>query len=222
MRTATLLFCCLFATACGGAADPGQDPGPDAGSNPDGGSDPNTDASPDAPVAGGQLVFITSNFYDGDLKTAGAGTDGLDGADKLCQLHADSASLPGTFRAWLSTANVDAIDHITGPGPWKNTMGEVVFANRAQLQTHPLLAVGYDEHGDGLYPLVWTGTDVGREAPKLFSSDSTSTCADWTSKSAVTPSSVYGDSGQGTSGAWSRNGYDGCYETHALYCFSVL
>lgn len=219
MRTATLL-CCLLVTACSDGTDPGQDPAPDAGSTPDGAAD--GPPSPDAP-AGGQLVFITSNFYDGDLETAGAGTDGLDGADKLCQLHADAASLSGTFRAWLSSTNVDAIDRITGPGPWKNTLGEIVFGNRAQLQTHPMQAVGYDEYGDGLYPLVWTGTDVGREAPVEYSGVSTtSTCNNWTSNSAALSRSVYGDSGQGSSGAWSRNGYDSCYQTHALYCFSVL
>src|SRR5690606_40551827 len=70
---------------------------------------------PDAPTPSTEaIVFITSNFYDGDLKTAGAGTTGLDGADKLCQLHADAASLAGTYRAWLSASTVDAIDRKIG------------------------------------------------------------------------------------------------------------
>jgi hypothetical protein len=216
IHTATLI---LFMAACGGTGT-----GDDNMELPDAGPT-GTDAPagrPDAPMpTSGALVFITSNFYSGDLKTAGGGATGLEGADKLCQLHADAASLPGTFRAWLSSKTVDAIDRITGPGPWKNTHGEVVFGNRAQLQTHPLTSVGYDETGDGLYPLVWTGTDVGREAPPEYSSSTTSTCNDWTSASGATPGSVYGDSGQGSSGAWSKNGYDGCYETHAFYCFAV-
>ncbi|MDQ3370786.1 MAG: hypothetical protein M3680_35660 [Myxococcota bacterium] len=217
----TYLASLLLVTACGGSGD-SADAGkaPDASvTAPDAQRPPSSDAA--LPPSGAAIVFITSNFYDGDLRTAGAGATGLEGADQLCQLHADAASLPGTYRAWLSSKTVDAIDRITGPGPWQNTRDEIVFQNRAQLQTHPIRTVGYDETGRALYPLVWTGTDVGREAPPQFSSDPTSTCNDWTSKSGATPGATYGDSGQSSSGAWSRNGYDGCYDTHALYCFAI-
>lgn len=219
MRTSILGLLLLAAcggTDGGGTGDPSQ---PDAGMNmpgADGGTDP------DAPTPSTQaIVFITSNFYDGDLQTAGAGTTGLDGADKLCQLHADAASLAGTYRAWLSATTVDATDRITGNGPWVNTRGEIVFANRAQLQTHPIATVGYDEYGEPLSPIVWTGTDVGRAAPPEYSSDDNATCNDWTSSSPVDPNALYGDSGQYSSSAWTRNGYDSCYKTHALYCLAV-
>lgn len=172
--------------------------------------------------SGPARVFITSDFYDGDLKTAGAGTDGLDGADKLCQLHADAAALGGTYRAWLSTSTIDAIDHITGSGPWINTHGETVFANRAQLQTHPLAGVGYDEANHGEYPEMWTGTADGRKAPVEFpASETSSSCNDWTSAAAIDDAAT-GDSAEGTSAAWTNHAYDACYATHAIYCFQIL
>jgi cysteine-rich repeat protein len=43
-------------------------------------------------------VFITSEFYGGDLF-------GLDGADLRCQQDADAVGLGGTWKAWLSTDN---------------------------------------------------------------------------------------------------------------------
>jgi len=116
---------------------------------------------------------------------------------------------------------MDAVDRITGAGPWRNTKGEMVFANRAQLQTHPMQIVGYAENGSGLYPVVWTGTDVGRVAPPEFTSDTTSTCADWTTNSAATARALTGDSGQASNEAWTNNGYGACFVTHALYCLSI-
>ncbi|HEY8377947.1 MAG TPA: DUF1554 domain-containing protein [Nannocystis sp.] len=41
-------------------------------------------------------VFVTSATYPGDL-------GGLEGADKLCNLHAKNAGLAGAYRAWLAT-----------------------------------------------------------------------------------------------------------------------
>lgn len=211
MRTS--LF--IMLAACGGGSGPDHAT-PDAGMT---GLDATRDG--DTTLPGDGIVFITSDFYDGNLKAAGAAATGLEGADNICQLHADAASLAGRYRAWLSTKDVDAVDRITGLGPWRNTKGELVFANRAQLQTHPVLMVGYDESGDGRYPIVWTGTAVGgREAPLEFNFNTTSTCADWTNNLAGTDASVYGDSAQ-ASGAWTDSSYGSCYETHALYCFSV-
>ena len=43
---------------------------------------------------------MTRTQFDGAL-------GGLDGADALCQAHADDAGLVGTYFAWLSTSNDD-------------------------------------------------------------------------------------------------------------------
>jgi cysteine-rich repeat protein len=48
-------------------------------------------------------VFVTSAVFTGDL-------GGRAGADAKCQAAAESASAPGTFRAWLSTNNGSPAD----------------------------------------------------------------------------------------------------------------
>ncbi|MCA9694002.1 MAG: DUF4215 domain-containing protein [Nannocystaceae bacterium] len=45
-----------------------------------------------------RTVFVTSVAYDGAF-------GGLDGADAICQRHAQQADLGGLYRAWLSTAD---------------------------------------------------------------------------------------------------------------------
>ena len=51
---------------------------------------------------------------------------GLAGADMFCQQLAQAVSLGNkTWRAYLSTSNVNARDRI-GTGPWFNSLGESV------------------------------------------------------------------------------------------------
>ncbi len=106
-------------------------------------------------------VFATSKTYDSNLKLAGSGTSGLNGADKICTLRA--AKLGGTWTAWLS-AGEGAFDRIKGNGPWYLVNGSaVVFANRAALQGTPAIPINRDENGDiiGSNVRVWTGTNAG-------------------------------------------------------------
>ncbi len=42
-----------------------------------------------------KYAFVTSKEYDGNL-------GGLEGADAICQAHAEQGRLPGTYKAWLS------------------------------------------------------------------------------------------------------------------------
>ena len=218
MNAHSLIALALVAACSSESSNPSPD-SVDAGNHAMPDAAPQADA-PSQPA--GAKVFITSDFYTGDLKTAGHGADGLASADALCQLHADAASLPGVFRAWLSTSTVDAVDHIAGAGPWFNTHGEMVFANRAQLQTHGVISIGYDESGDQTGPLAWTGTANGRKAPSEYSWETTSSCNDWTSNSAAIASAAIGDGGTQSSSSWTSYGYDSCYKTHALYCFQIV
>jgi hypothetical protein len=56
----------------------------------------------------------------------GANLGGLAGADGHCQVLADAIGSGGrTWRAYLSTATVDARDRI-GSGPWYNVIGELI------------------------------------------------------------------------------------------------
>ena len=70
--------------------------------------------------------------FGGDLRY---GTeDGLTGADKICTEVAETSS-PGngkTWKAYLSTSTVNAIDRI-GEGPWYDRLGRLVTTNKDGL-----------------------------------------------------------------------------------------
>lgn len=59
------------------------------------GSDTNEEETPTVP----KKMFIILQDLDGDLKTFGAGTNGINGADKACQN--DSQSSGGTYKALM-------------------------------------------------------------------------------------------------------------------------
>jgi len=119
------------------------------------------DSATDAPPAA-KRFFVTSSTYNGDLKTAGAAADGLTGGDNLCKTAAMSASLGGTWRAWLSGDSVNAIDRINDVGPWHLVGGAVVFTNKDNLKTVPLTDINYDEKGQQIATgAAWTGTLTG-------------------------------------------------------------
>jgi len=129
----------------------------------------------------GKRVFVTSQRYPADLRTAGGQATGRASADAICQQLADASSLNGTFVAWLSTSDLDAIDHVTGPGPWYRMDGHMVFANRANLGTVPPVAITIDETlgmPDPYYE-SWTGTGLGGHHAPLGGRSSV-TCNDWT------------------------------------------
>jgi hypothetical protein len=121
-------------------------------------------------------MFVTSNSFGGDLKTAGGSTDtGIDGGDRLCTLAAQAAELGGTWKAWLSDSRTDAIDRIAGEGPWYLVDGTTkVFNNKANLVTGPIAPIDQDEQGRSLPSVAaWTGTlDSGRTSGFH--------CRDWT------------------------------------------
>ena len=65
----------------------------------------------------------------------GANLGGLDGADAHCASLAEAAGVTGkTWRAYLSTASVDAKDRI-GSGPWFNAKGEKIADDVASLHS---------------------------------------------------------------------------------------
>ncbi|MCV3240146.1 hypothetical protein [Mesorhizobium sp. ZC-5] len=66
----------------------------------------------------------------------GANLGGLEGADALCQKLAEAAGVTGpkTWRAYLSTSEVNAKDRI-GAGPWFNAKGEKIADDVASLHS---------------------------------------------------------------------------------------
>ncbi len=127
-------------------------------------------------------VFVSSQQYPANLVEAGGGATAHESADALCQLLGDAAQLGGTWRAWLSTTDIDAIDHIEGDGPWYRMDGTLLFPNHASLGVVPDAAILIDENGEQPDPFyeAWTGTAVGGRVVPLGDLDST-TCLDWSS-----------------------------------------
>lgn len=107
------------------------------GSSEDAGAEPVGDAGPDEPEADGDtlddgtMTFFVTSTGMGD----GGNLGGLDGADAFCQQLAVAQSADfgrRTWRAYLSTSSVNAIDRI-GNGPWRNAAGVVIANSSAQL-----------------------------------------------------------------------------------------
>jgi hypothetical protein len=148
-------------------------------------------------------IFVTSTLYTGNL-------GGLDGADTKCSDAADTATLGGTWKAWLSDSTTDAIDRIADAGPWylvdKTTL---IFNNKANLMTGPLATIGQTE--DGTYVggvAVWTGTSTGGLG-------STDHCTDWT----IGDMSSMGTSGSSDSSSfWTDDSTTVCSQMQSLYC----
>jgi hypothetical protein len=217
----TLLL--LLSPACVGddlGPEPGEPHGSGSGSDshPGSGSGSGTgsgdEGGPGEP-SGPLRVFASRGVYAGDLiHHVAAASDGLAAADAICQLRADAAELGGTWVAWLSSSEVDAIDRISGQGPWALLDGTVVFHNRAQLQTEPLGALDRDEFGkrqDDCFcgrVYVWTGTRAGGFRHE-------NTCGDWTSRQDV---GRHGMSQPAPSFAWTDYANDRCTDGKRLLC----
>lgn len=165
-------------------------------------------------------IFVTSGRYRGDLAALSPGKTGLEAADDLCTQVARGALLEGTYKAWLSSAQSDAISRIADVGPWYQVslVGEPpdvfavkTFNNQAQLVSPPLEEIAVSETG-AVLPLhsacVWTGSLSGGRRSQF-------NCADWTQASSITsPSGSYV-----TLGRWnSASATVGCTTECHLYC----
>lgn len=99
--------------------------------------------------------FITSSGgpMGGDFRRTPADADGLAGADEICRTKAIAAvpaAASKTWRAYLSTAAVNARDRI-GAGPWFNRTGVMVATSVANLHdaaaNNITKATALDENG---------------------------------------------------------------------------
>lgn len=107
------------------------------------GGSPNADCT-DVGAADNFSFFVTSwdgirelaqsnDGFGGDLRYPAGETDGLQGADNICQeLASRVCHGHKTWKAYLSTSQVDAIDHIEG-GPWFDFTGTQVAATKSDL-----------------------------------------------------------------------------------------
>jgi hypothetical protein len=203
----------LLVVACGSESP--QSNADASGSETDGGS--TADGGSADAREGLRRVFVTAAVHSADLRTEGAATSGLVGADNLCAAAAMDADLGGTWTAWLSDSSTDAIDRIDDVGPWVEVVPEgiepeEVFADKANLETLPLRPISRDEEGNvttnPVPSSVFTGTMTGGR------NSGSSTCEDWTSEK---PYGMAGD--LASSAEWTALLDDYCGAAKRLYCF---
>lgn len=164
-------------------------------------------------------VFVTEGEFTGDLRTAGGGLSGIDGANRLCAHAAASANLGGVWLAWISDSSSAAIDRVTEVGPWflvvpPGMAAPKVFEGKAGLMSDALHAIDRTERGDvrpsPLGGSVWTG-----DGP-----DATNTCANW-ERATGDAGALGGNVGNFRDRTrWSRQGGTHCklFEL-PIYCF---
>jgi hypothetical protein len=149
---------------------------------------------------------------------------GLDGADAKCNAAAQAASLPGTFKAWLSDGYTDAISRLADVGPWYRVGASVVaFEGKAKLTSPPLASLAFDERGTALASgeVVWTGTasDGTRANDLTVIAASDKECAGWTD---ITGADTTAGNPTATTSDWTQmvlNDVACVGSTLHLYCF---
>jgi cysteine-rich repeat protein len=159
-----------------------------------------------------RVVFVTSANYSGIL-------GGLAGADKICQDLADTASLGGTFKAWLSDGTMSPSSRFgINPefsGPFELVDGTVIAQGWKDLTDGSLLhAIDIDETGiTVMTSTVWTNTTVAGDPL------GTNHCASWSSSDV-----------DGTVGLSNKNDSEwtqkmkpmnACASGSRLYCFQT-
>lgn len=170
-----------------------------------------------------RLVFATSTLYNGNL-------GGLTGADNKCQSLAETAGLPGTFKAWLS--GTDAMNSLQSPHSRfdENLSLPTRIYKRAYtpLLANVLVASNWstlenlDKKIDttetafpiDTLPRVWTNT-----TPIGSPTNPQSDCSGWKSSHSMNHGG-YGRTTR-TDPAWTNSGEDPCDAKHRLYCFQV-
>ena len=172
-----------------------------------------------------RVVFVTSGTFNGDLKTAGNGSTGLNGADKLCQeaVDSDGSIVPsGEYIAWLSTSTMNAKNRLTpliDDGYVLPDRTTIIAANISDLLDGSMLnPINQDEKGATLSDNNgWTGTYF--DGTSFTDVSPAETCNDWT-----TPSGFNGERGiYGNTRLkemqWTEKGLLPCDNKAHLYCF---
>ena len=157
------------------------------------------------------IVFVTSTTYNGNV-------GGLAGADQKCQARAEAAGLPkNTYKAWLSTSSVNAIDRLGSARGWVRVDGKPFADTKADISIGKIFyPPRVDELGnyDNSSGHVWTATlPNGTGHPALGS------CSSWE----VSTISTVGEIGwsDSTAGMFTDSGSKSCSDTARLYCFGI-
>jgi hypothetical protein len=161
--------------------------------------------------AGGRpnYMFVTSALYSPGFRS-------LNIADINCQSLAATARLPGTYRAWLSTTTVRAIDRLAGARGWIRTDG-IPFADtvddiaQGRILNAPYVDERRLEQRDPFANRVMTGTTpAGEVGPD-------STCSDWSTHLGI----GFGGATEWTTDLWTYGTSFNCSMQVRLYCFGI-
>jgi hypothetical protein len=155
-----------------------------------------------APVATGRIAFATTASF--------VPSGGIAAADALCASEAGNASLPGTYKAFMSTTTVPAASRFNlSAAPWVRTDGVPLMESASHLATWRLLTA-VDRHADGSLAqnFAWTGNPTTNTMAQ--------TCNDWSTAS----STVFGVVHITTESASSWTTFqNGCATNGTLICF---
>jgi hypothetical protein len=156
-------------------------------------------------------VFLSSTTQDGNL-------GGLSGADARCQSLATSASLPGTYRAWLSDDAQSPSTRFSRSGGSYQLLNGATIANKwADLTDGSLAApITLAENGatfDDPGFRAWTNTLANGTGGGVLDEN----CVGWTTGA----NGSDGDEGQvtATSDNWTDFASGTCNNLFHLYCF---
>lgn len=162
----------------------------------------------------GRLAFRTSVQGPGELdqwSVYGIGSaTGIDAGDAICRSLAGSAHLPypETFKAWLSTDTINAVDRFTTDGPWRRIDGVPFADDIADLVSgRPFTSLTVSELGGYSHIAAFTGTN----------SDGTAhadNCSNWDS---TTGQAAFGFSSAAWSW-WTHASSRNCTNEYAIYC----
>jgi hypothetical protein len=159
------------------------------------------------------IVFATST------KQAAA-LGGLGGADTLCAQRAQAASLPGTYRAWLSTTTVDAISRLGTASGWVRPDGRPVLNLPTDIAKNKIFyPPRQDEFGTDLGAGQWVMTATGADG-KLSTNPKRTTCVDFTSGVADGNNLEVGSSSSSCS-TFTDAGVSSCQTAARIYCFGI-
>lgn len=160
-----------------------------------------------------KIVFVTSTTYNGNL-------GGVAGANSKCMTRAAAASLPGVYKAWVSTeADSPSTTFTKNPDGYILTDRVTMVANSwDELSTVNLInPINKNEFGESQEGVAWTSTYPNGEACGDVYDDS---CVQWTYAGPY----QHGDGGSTakTGFEWSYLPAEGevqCDMEARLYCF---
>ena len=160
------------------------------------------------------IIFTTST-----TQTPALG--GLAGADAICAQRALAAGLAGTYRAWLSTSTVNAIDRLGSASGWVRPDGKPVLNKVADIAKDKVFyPPRLDEFGNdlGADPVVMTATGVDG---KLSDFTDSTTCGDFTSASIDPGKTLTAGYASFNSASFTVQLYPPCGVQARIYCFGI-